>query len=289
MKPQTLMLTAAYVTPDGMDPGDYVLSKVWEKTKEVRKKKLTYGADITYEFATHEIPLVAEALPKGKVGLVKVAGALVGYGSLLNYVLKNDDISASASLSRTVSKGKTNDYNQKITASDPDPLPKAVQKDIIKFFGEIDLFELVYGETNDWGQKFSKRHKFKLVGTYEYGDKLVDVLSWTGREKITVNLHVVQDEWGILKLQCQSQEGEVMRGECRDRGNGVYMPISFILKPTITKIRNEDLPALLEFAEESKDLNKASKARIRKILQERIDNGEDFNPYVTCGFNVRYR
>lgn len=290
MKVQTLMLTAAYVTPDGMSPSEFILSKVWEKTYENRKKKLTYGADINYEFSTHEIPLVASTLPKGQVGLAKIAVGLMGYGSLVNYCLKNDDISASAELSRTVSKGgKPMDFNQKITKSNPSPLPSAVQKDIIKFFHGIDLFDLVYGEFNDIGHKFSNRHKFKLVGTYEYGNKLVDVLSWTGKEKITINIHVVEEEWGILKLQCTSREGEVLRGECRDTGNGVYMPISFIMKPSLFMVRPDQIPALIEEVEKSKDFNKATKERMKKVLQDRLDNNQYFNPYFSCGFNVRYR
>lgn len=289
MEAQTLMLQAAYVAPEGMTAEEYILSRFWAKAKENRETRLTYGADITYDFATHELPLVAGALPKGKVRLVKIASRFMGYGSLVNFVLKNDDISASVSMNRTSVKGKSMDFNEKITASNPDPLPKGVQNDIFQVFHEIDLFDLVYGETTDWGEKFSKKHRFRLVGTYQYHDKFVDVLSWTGREKITVNLHIVEEEWGILKIQCESQEGEVLRAECRDTGKGVYMPISFVLKPTITKFRNEDIHLLIEEADKSSQLTDKSKERVRKILEERIASGEDFNPYISCGFNVRYR
>ncbi len=289
MQVQTLMLTAAYVTPDGMSPSEFILSKVWEKTKENRQKELTYGADITFNFATHELPLVVGALPKGKVTLAKLAVRMMGYGSLLSYVIKNDDISAEGSLSRTAVNGKPMDFSQKITKSSPSSLPKGVQKDIFQLLNDIDLFELVYGETNDWGQKFSKKHKFKLVGTYEYGGRHEEDGSWSGREKITLNIHIVEEEWGILKIQCISREGEIMRGECRDSGNGVYMPVSFILQPTVTKVRNENIPLLIEEVDKMDQLTKSSKERARKILEERYEAGEDFNPYITCGFNVRYR
>ncbi len=289
MKVQNLMLQAAYVTVDGLSPSEAILSKVWEKTRENRQKRLTYGADISFDFATHELPMVAGALPKGTVSKIKLAVRFMGYGSLLKYVLKNDDISASASLSRTAVNGKPMDFNQQIIESDPSPLPKGVRNDIFDLFHDIDLFELVYGETNDWGQKFSKKNKFELVGTYEYGDKLVDVLSWTGKNRHTVNVHIVEEDWGILKLQYINREGEVMRGECRDIGNGVYMPISFILKPSVTMVRNEDIHMLIEEADKRDDLNKSSKARIHEILEARIESGQDFNPYISCGFNVRYR
>lgn len=289
MKVQTLMLTAAYVVPDGMSAPEFILSKLWEKTLQNRKKKLTYGADISYDFATHELPLVASVMPKGKLGLAKFAAGLMGYGPLINYCLKNDDISASASLSRTVAKGKANDYNEKIIRSNPSPLPGAVQREIIKVFHNIDLFELAYGQGSEWGQKFAKSHKFRLVGTYEYGDKLVDVLSWTGKERVTINLHIVEQEWGILKFQCVTREGEVIRCECRDMGDGVYMPLSFVMKPSISMVRPDQIPMVIEEVGKTESLNKAAKERILNLLQDRLDKNQSFNPYLTCSFNVRYR
>ena len=43
--------------------------------------------------------------------------------------------------------------------------------------------------------------------TYEYGDKLVDVVTWSNRRmKVSATLHIVEDDWGILKLQIHSQQ-----------------------------------------------------------------------------------
>lgn len=287
LEPQELMLTAAYVTPEGMDPSQFILSKMWETAKGNRKKQMDYSADISYDVATHEIPLIAGVVSKGMIGMVKFAAAMKGYGALVRYCLKNDDLSARVTLTRDVKRGKAKDYNQKIHCDDPE-LPENVQEDIMSLFKLVNLFEIIYGETTNWGQKFSNDHHFDLVGTYEYGEHLVDVLEWNDpKERVKATVHVVEQDWGILKVQMYTAEGEVLRCEARDAGNGVYMPVSFVLKPTITMIRAEQIPELIEYVRNSDRFKKGMKERAIKLLESRL--GSDFNPYVSFGFNIRYR
>lgn len=286
MEPQALMLTAAYITPEGMDPAQFVLSRLWEQSKTNRRKQLDYRAGIEYDVATHEIPLVVSVLPKGLVGLARFAVALQGYGPLVRYCLKHDDFRAHVKLERQVKNGKTLDFNHRLISSDK-ALPENVRKNILSVFELVDLFDLLYGEATEWGQKFSKKHKFTLVGTYEYGDKLVDVLRWSNsRMKISATVHVVEEDWGILKVQIHSREGEVMRCEARDCGNGVYMPISMVLKPAVTMVRAEQIPELIEEVKKSNSFNKATRDRAVKLLEDHL--GQDFNPYVSVTCNVRY-
>ncbi len=283
---QHLMLAAAYVTPDGKSPGEAVMAKLWEQGKLLKNNRFDYRANISYDMATHEIPLVASVLPKGTVGFAKFIGATQGYGPLFRYCLKNDDFSAKASLGRQVKGNQTTNYNKKLISSDK-PLPDNVKQNVLGIFDFIDLFDLVYGDANSWGEKWAKKHKFRLVGTYEYGDKLVDVLKYTDRHsRGTINLHIVEEEWAILKIQVYTKEGEVLRCESRDVGNGMYMPISFVLKPSVTMIRAEQIPELIEEVKKSKDFNAKTKEKMIKVLEER--QGTDFNPYISVGCNVRY-
>lgn len=287
LSPQTLMLTAAIATPEGMSPTQYILGRVIKQTKAVKGNRLSYEADISYDFATHEIPLLATALSRGQVGMTKFAGALMGIGPLMKYCLENDDISAHATLHRSVVKGKAKDSNGRIVKSNPEPLPAKVQQNILDFFGKIDLFDLLYGTGGDMGKSFAKDHEFQLEGSYEYRDKLVHVLSWRARH-MGVKLHVVDGEWAILKMQVLRSHGEVLRIEARDMGGGVYMPATFVMNPSFTHIRNEQIPELIRMVRENKQLKKAGKARMIALLEERYRNKEDFNPYVACGFSVRY-
>ncbi|MGM9735044.1 MAG: hypothetical protein ACI3ZL_01390 [Candidatus Cryptobacteroides sp.] len=286
MVPQALMLTAAYVTPDGMDPARFVLTKLWAQSKKNRKKQLNYKAEINYDVASHGLTVINEVLPKGTVGLAKFAASVNGFGPFVKYCLNNDDLSASAELKRQVRNGKAKDYDHRLISTGQ-PLPKNVEKNILSIFELIDLFEIIYGETTNWGEKFSKNHVFTLEGTYEYGDKLVDVLRWSdSKERISANVHIVEDDWGILKVQLFHWEGEVLRCEARNAGNGVYMPISFVLKPSVTMIRAEQIPGLIEEVRKNKDLKDKTKEKAIKVLERNL--GHDFNPYISFGFNIRY-
>lgn len=103
-----------------------------------------------------------------------------------------------------------------------------------------------------------------------------------------VKIHVVDGEWAILKMQVVRSHGEVLRIEARNMGGGVYMPATFVMNPSFTHIRNEQIPELIRMVRENKQLKKAGKARMIALLEERYRNKEDFNPYVACGFSVRY-
>lgn len=287
LEPQTLMLTAAIATPDGMSPAQYILDKVTRKIKATKGNKLSYEADISYDFATHEIPLMATALSRGQVGMTKFAGSLMGIGPLVKYCLANDDISAHATLHRSVVRDKAKDSNGRIVKSNPDPLPQNVQQNILDFFGRIDLFDLLYGAGGNMGKSFAKNHEFQLEGSYEYNDKLVHVLSWRASH-MGVKLHIVDGEWAILKMQVVRNHGEVLRIEARDIGNGIYMPATFVMNPSLTHIRNAQIPELIRIVRENKQLKKAGKARMIAMLEERYRNKQDFNPYIACGFCVSY-
>lgn len=287
LEPQELMLTAAYVTPEGMDPARFIMSKLWETAKGNRKKQTDYKADITYDVATHELPVLAGVVSKGMLGLVKFTAAVNGYGPLVRYCLQNDDLSATVSLSREVRKGKAKDYGHTIVCHGEE-LPEKVKEDIMALFGMVNLFDLIYGETTNWGQKFSKDHVFTLDGTYEYGDKLVDVLEWSDpKQRVRAVVHIVEEDWGILKVQMFTSEGEVLRCEARDSGNGVYMPVSFVLKPAVTMVRAEQIPELIEYVKNTDKFKKGMKERAVKMLESHL--GSDFNPYISFGFNIRYR
>jgi len=286
MEPQPLMLTAAYVIPAGKTPGEYVLSKVWERAKQNRKNEFNYKAEVSYNLSTHELPVVANALPKAAVGLAKTYGAFQGYGPLVRYCLKNDDFSAKVTLNRQVKDGQTLDYNKKLVSSDK-PLPDNVKSNVLNLMAIIDFYECMYGESCTWGAKFAKKHKFTLTGTYEYNDHLVDVLKCTDhKNKVTATVHVVEDLWMIMKVQLTTKEGEVLRVEARDVGNGIYMPISLVIKPSVSMIRADEIPELIETVKTTKDLTKGSRERIIKVLESHL--GEDFNPYISVAGNVRY-
>ncbi|MGN0191483.1 MAG: carboxypeptidase-like regulatory domain-containing protein, partial [Candidatus Cryptobacteroides sp.] len=153
LEPQVLMLTAAFVTPEGMTSAEYILSRLWRQSRENREKKSDYQAEIQFNVATHEIPMVAGVLPGITTGFVKFVAAVKGYGPLVKYCLEEDEFSASVRLDRVVRRGKTTDYNKKLLSGE-DLLPK-VQKNLLNLFSLIDLFDILYSTATSWGENFS--------------------------------------------------------------------------------------------------------------------------------------
>lgn len=286
LSPQPIMLAAAYIATDGEPPSRYILRQVWKKADENRKRLAGYEASVNYNIASNGIPEVAGVLSWFKMGLIKLAASRFGYGPLLRHILKNDSFYAKAALQRSVNGSRTSDTDKRILESNS-KLPKNVESNILSMFEMVDLYNMLYGEKRDWGRKFAANHDFELVGTYMYGDRLVDILSWKNQHSdIKVTVHVVEDFWGILKLEI-GRGKETIICEARDVGGGIYMPICFVIKPEITLIKAEEIPGLIEDLENNRRMDKKMTKRTVAILKEHL--GSDYNPYISVGYNVEYR
>lgn len=281
-----IMLAASYVTADGKDPAEYILNQVWKTADKNRKKVKNYTAHVEYTLATHELPMVAHILPGFTLMMAQIAAGFMGFGPVLDYSIKHDDLFATVSLDRRVKNGMRKDSNHQILDMTPG-LPRNVQNNIKSIFGKIDLFGLLYGGQNAWGRKFTRRSDFELAGSYNYGDYIVDVLCWKDpNSDATATLHVIEDNWSILKIQVGRQE-EAVQCEARDIGGGIFLPVSFVMKPALTRVKVADIPMFIERANaEIKD--KKIRQRAIKLLQEHQEKGEDFNPYIAARFDVRY-
>lgn len=281
-----IMLAASYVTADGRDPAEYILSQVWKRADENRKKVKNYSAHVEYTLATHELPMVSHVLPGFTLMMAKIAAGFMGFGPVVDYAVTHEDLMASVSLDRTLKNGVRKDTNHQILEM-TDNLPRNVQNNIKSIFGKIDLYGLLYGKNNAWGRKFTRRSTFELQGSYNYGDYIVDVLHWDDpNSDASATIHVLEDNWGILKVQVGRGE-EAVQCEARDIGGGIFLPVSFVMRPALTRIKAENIPAFIERANvEIKD--KGIRKRAVKLLESYRDRGEDFNPYVAARFNVRY-
>ncbi len=283
---QPIMLAAAYLTPDGEAPSKYILSQVWKTADRNRRRLAGYDASITYNIASSGIPEVASILSGFKTFLLKMAAGRLGYGPLLKHVISKDEFSAAAALERSVKGSRTVDSGKRILESN-EKLPREVKENILSLFDEVNLYEMLYGEKNEWGRKFSSSHTFELTGTYEYGDKLVDILSWQDSHSgVRATVHVIEDDWGLLKIEI-GRGGEVISCEARDVGGGIYMPVCFIVKPELMLIRAEEIPELIYDLEHNRRLDRQMTRRTVEVL--RRHEGEDYNPYITIGYNVEYR
>ena len=152
-------------------------------------------------------------------------------------------------------------------------------------FSHFDLFNLLYGYETSWIRRFTKQHTFELIGTYEYGDKLVDILEWKSGGRLSATAHIVEDDWGILKIQVKFGP-EAMCCEARDIGGGIYMPVNLTVNPAVTYIPAEKIPRAITIVQNMKTINKRTKERAVDLLKSHL--GHDFAPYMVIGYNIRY-
>lgn len=287
LRQQNLMLPAAYVLPGYRNAADYILEQLSIKAAANRKKYTTYSMEIDYDFHTHELPLAADLVSKFVIGTAKAATGLMGFGPLVKYALANEDVSASVSFDRKIVNGRTYDSNVRLTSSSTD-LPEKVRKNVLDASGIIDLAGLIYSDECLWGRNHYGSYKFNHIGSYQWGDYMVDVLKWTDKNgKLSATVHVVEEIWGILKVEA-GYDDKMIRCEARDIGNGFFLPVSLTVTPSFFPvIRAEKIPKYIEKIQSEKRLDKAAKKRIINVLENHKD--KDLHPYVVGSFSVRYK
>lgn len=281
---QPMMIATAYITPKGKTPAEYILSRVWEKAKENRGKLQNYSASVNYSLSSHDVPLVAAVMPKTMLWAGKMFANVNGFGPIARFCLNNDDVEVRAALNRHVIGGDTHDRDNHIVSSNV-RMDAKTEECFKSMFGKFDLFNLLYGYEGSWIRRFTKHNEFELIGTYEYGDKLVDILRWKSEGRLSAMVHVVEEDWGILKIQINFGP-EALRCEARDLGNGIYMPVNLAISPGVTMIPADKIPRAITIVKNMKTINKKTKERAVKLLESYI--GRDFNPYMVTGFNIRY-
>ncbi|MCQ2149664.1 MAG: carboxypeptidase-like regulatory domain-containing protein [Bacteroidales bacterium] len=284
---QDLMLPAAYVVPGFRNPADYILQQVSRQAAANRKKFSNYAMDIDYDFRTCGLPTVSGILSGFALGAVKAATGLMGFGPLVRYALENEDLSASVSLSRRMENGKEYDSNLTLNESNP-VLPAKVRRNVLDASRHLHLDEFLYSDDCLWGKNKRMQFKFNLVASYQWGDCIVDVLKWTDKKgRLSATVHVVEDSWGILKVEA-GYDDKLVRCEARDIGGGYFLPVSFTVTPSFfPMIKAEDIPRYIEKVKTDDRLDKGTRTRLVKVLESQT--GKDFHPYVVGSFSVRYR
>ncbi|MCQ2171038.1 MAG: carboxypeptidase-like regulatory domain-containing protein [Bacteroidales bacterium] len=286
LQEQLIMLPSAYITPNHKSAANYILGEVRKRAVENRKKHPDYDATISYSAQTHHIPLVSQVLPGIAEGAVKTAASMLGIGNCIRYAMDTDDLSGDVTFERSVRGGSTRDYNARIIRSST-KLPAKVEKELKSVFKNIDLFNFLYSDDCIWGINYNYRYKFVHTGTYMWNGKLVDILQWKGKRGfLWASVHVVQDDWGILKVEAGYQDKKVLC-EARDRGDGVYMPVSLVITPNFFPVIEGSKTARhIEMIKSEKRLGDKTKKKIITFLEE--NSNIDIHPYIIGRVSVQY-
>lgn len=308
------LLPPSIVTVDGESPAHYVLRHVWEQSEVNRGRINSWQAEVKYALGMNDLGIFFNIVPKKIMFLLKTAMTLAGYRKVFNLVKDHPSLKAKVSLVRTFAKGKVQDTEQKVTYSS-DQLTENEKKTLFKnnLLLEEDLFNEVYAKDVDWGSKGELRDKYQLVGSYEQDGKVIDVLEYintrtrevetvddngetvkeTKKTTTTNRVHVVEDDWGILKAE---QNNSYFRSsiECRDMGGGIYMPISSSNRIEFRKIPSDSIPLVIKAFEkkmqEEEDLDKTTRNMGEKFIKElKAHQGRDIRFELYFTYDIKYR
>lgn len=219
MEEAPIMLTTAFVTPNGEDPAQYILNHVWKKAEQKRASMPAFGAKTSMVLSYSDFDII-KLLPSAIRMMLMGVASTVGFRKVIKLLMKYPELSVSTTADVRHQIMKYTWTNPSI-ARCSENLTDDEKKTLLKLSDNGDLYEEVYGSGNRFR---SKKTKAVLKGSYEDGDQMVFVLE--GRQgQEYYEMHVAEDTWDVLKLE---QVGflEHTQIECRPGPGGLYMPVS---------------------------------------------------------------
>lgn len=286
MEPEVIALDAVFVTPDEDDMATYILKKIAQKAKENRTK-LNYNATVMQDFKAKDADIVPMLLSKTTFWMLKQAVKVAGKGAIMDYVLQNRSVEVSVRTDIEQRGKKISWNNKKVIASNP-TLSKKAESQLLSMM-EMELFEIVYSKDNAWGEKGRKDYVFNVKGNIEVNGKTVYILEGKAPKSQYLTdktIYVVDGDWGILRVDEKSQMS-TRRLECRDIGDGIYMPITLVDRPSLMsfdKMVDKAKVAVDSLEEKPSRIVRKGMERAEELLQ-----GErKFTPYASHNFSIVY-
>lgn len=303
MEAQPIGLPTAYALPNGQDPAAYILGKMWAKA-EANRQKLNYKAKISYDFAAYNFDIINAAQPFYK-RMLKMLLGIGGYKPLATTIMENESPFVSVEMTRTYSKGRTTDADKRIAESNYD-MTDAEKKFFLnpKKFLNKNIFDEAYDYYLPWGKNGKQRKRFVYEGSYTEDGRTIDVLTCRTK-KVFCSLHIIEDDWQILKARIVESADEVTDIICQNV-SGIYMPISVSQRVTVLEIPPQQFDEYSELCRQV--LNGAAevttpegktvkvspklKKRIEKVypLMERMERTKKPLPLsVNFNYNIKYQ
>lgn len=291
LEEQPITLSDVYITPNGEDPAIYILKKVAEQAAINRKRLASYEASVTHTFHAQDIDFLPVVLPKAYNWAIKTLIKAFHMGAIYDVCTQNEKVDAKVSVQHHYAKGKTKYDKERVISSTP-VLPDKAKQQLFKLTHD-DIFDQLYGDDLPWGSKAIKKGycNFKLKGTIEENGQVIDVLvSSRAHDKYYYKqvLYVIEDNWCILRMENDSSD-EYERTECRNIGDGIYLPVSKIDDPKMV-----DLNLTKMIDEYKEDMAKSGKkpdkteSKIIERLEQFIANRQNLRPCMTSGYNIKY-
>ncbi len=286
---QAIALNEVFVTPNGEDPATYIFRRIHETAKKNRKQ-LQYDAKISTSLLAQDLDVVPMIVPKMVLWILKNALKLSPIGGMFDFVIRHEKVQAKGVIDCHCKKGKCSYDGWKMiqTSHNDKDFDKAFRK-----VSSIDPFEYLY---EDFFNAKELPQGYSLKGITEENGKTIDVLCKNRITSVqgnkmqidTLLLYVVEDDWGILRKEFRSRHG-LKRTECRDIGNGIWMPISYIDDPEIIDLNQVIKDAYEESLKEPEEKSSRMEQNIKNRLIDVANGKRQFHPCATMSFSIGYK
>lgn len=293
LEEQPIQLTDVYITPNGEDPAHYILRHVAEQASVNRKRMQRYDATLNLNFHAQDLDFIPALLPKAVNWVLKSFLKAEHMGAIYDFCSSQQQVDSRLSLVHHFVKGKTQYADERVLSSTPS-MPDKVAKQLFRGT-HVEIFDALYGDDLSYGRKALKKSKFnyRLLGTIEEQGMIIDVLESKSLNndsiKETTTLYVIEDNWGILRKEVDTQ-AMYNRTECRDVGGGIYLPVSRVETPKMAGLDlTKDLREIMADMEKDKEEMGSIGRNIYERLRKLVESGRKLNPYTSSGYNIQYR
>lgn len=280
----TIQLGNVIVTPNNEDPGTYILNLVNKRAKK-NAKTLRFNATVRQHLGMQDMDFLDEVLPWRYRFLIGTALRLGGYYSLWKFCMEQPRVEANTSVDVIFDRGDEKFVNKKVLNSYPEMNAK-VTKSLLNLV-ENSPYDMLYGKHRLWSKKNLKEYHYEFLGTLEEDGHVIDVLRGK-KGKFQVTIFVVEDLWGILRVEYNTPIGYT-RVEAKNF-NGVYLPVQRIDRPNVIGVTSDSLQYYVNkyIEQKGKKLSRTERKmseRMEKVLESR---GGKINPSVSYHYDVTY-
>lgn len=295
LEEQPLNLNDVYVTPTGEDPAVYILRKVAEQAKVNGKRLKHYEAHKEYVFHSQDVDFLPAVMPKALMWALNSLMKSMHRGAIWEHCCANEQTDARLTMQMIYDNGLISYKNEKLLSATPAMSDKA-REQLFKTAHE-DPFAKLYGSNTDYNSKNLKKDRcmYKLKGTIEEDGLVIDVLvnenAGDEFESAVSTLYVIEDLWCILRSEVVSKTTRELT-ECRNVGNGVYLPVSYLDEPTFTSF---DLEKMIEkhkaeLAEKKQKGEKvdATESKFLQRVERYAKSHSTFKPCVANSYRISY-
>lgn len=295
LEEQPLNLNDVYVTPTGEDPAIYILRKVAEQAKTNSKRLKHYEAQKEYVFHSQDADFLPAVLPKAIMWTLNALMKSVHRGAIWDHCISHEQTDARLTAQMICNDGLISYKNEKLISATPAMSDKA-REQLFKTAHE-DPFEKLYGNDTDYCSKMLKKGKckYRLKGTIEENGLVIDVLvneqAGDKDDPAVSTLYVIEDNWCILRSEVVSETTRELT-ECRNVGNGVYLPVSYLNEPTFASL---DLEKMIEkhkaeVAEKKQKGEKvsSSESKFLQRVERYASTHSTFKPSIANSYRISY-